>query len=70
MRLNEYEKMEMKRERSDYPRGLKHKRKDTIIENSLFDIELLVYKVIGIVKGVGNGARNKTGNETKDESTP
>ena len=61
-----YEDIEIERERSHYPRGLKHKRKDTIIENSLFDFELLVYKVVGIAKGQNDGKRNKTGNEKAD----
>lgn len=49
--MKEYEEMLIEREHSRYPRGLKHKRKDTILENSLFDLELILYKVIGIAKG-------------------
>lgn len=70
MNTEEYEKIQIERERSDYPRGLRHKRKDTILENSLFDLELIKYKVIGIAKGQGNGKRNNTGRKAESESTP
>lgn len=62
---NDYINMEIEREHSRYPRGLKHKRKDTILENSLFDLELIAYKVIGIAKGQDDGKRNKTRSEEK-----
>lgn len=52
--MEKYLNMEIKRDRSDYPTGLKHYNKDTIAENSLFDIELMKYKAVGIVKGQDN----------------
>ena len=65
-----YEEIEIVREHSEYPRGLKHKRKDTILENSLFDLELLAYKVIGIAKGQDDGTTDNTRSKEKSESTP
>ena len=62
---DKYAEIKIERERSQYPQGLRHKRKDTLLENSLFDFEILLYKVIGITKGVGNGTKDKTGNETE-----
>lgn len=67
--MKEYEALTIEREHSRYPRGLKHKRKDTILENSLFDLELLAYKVIGIAKGQDDGKRNQKGREAESEST-
>ena len=65
-----YEEIKIEREHSRYPRGLKHKRKDTILENSLFDLELLMYKVIGIAKGQDDGKTDNTRSKEKSESTP
>lgn len=65
-----YENIEIEREHSRYPRGLKHKRKDTILENSLFDLELLMYKVIGIAKGQDDGKTDNARSEAESESTP
>lgn len=67
--MKEYEEMLIEREHSRYPRGLKHKRKDTILENSLFDLELLAYKVIGIAKGQDDGKTDNTGSKAESEST-
>lgn len=50
----DYENLEIERERPDYPTGLKHYKKDTVAENSLFDIDLMTYKAVGIVKGQDN----------------
>lgn len=50
----DYENLVIERERPDYPTGLKHYKKDTVAENSLFDIDLMAYKAVGIVKGQDN----------------
>lgn len=65
-----YEDMEIKREHSRYPKGLKHKSKDTMIENSLFDLEYIGYKLKGIFKGATDGKTDNTGSEAKSNSTP
>lgn len=67
--MKQYEEMTIEREHSRYPRGLKHKRKDTILENSLFDLELLAYKVIGIAKGQDDGKTDNTRRKAESEST-
>lgn len=61
--MKRYLNIQIDREHSDYPSGLKHKRKDTLYENSLFDLELIWHKVSGIWKGHGNGKRNNEGSE-------
>ena len=60
---DKYAEIKIERERSQYPQGLRHKRKDTLLENSLFDFELLLYKVIGITKGQSDGKTHHTGSE-------
>lgn len=62
----DYEELNVEREYSQYPRGLKHYSKKAIIENSLFDIDLLAYKIASILKGENDGKRNKTGDEKAD----
>lgn len=47
----DYENMIIERERSEFPTGLKHYAKDTIIENNLFEGDLIQYKLKGILKG-------------------
>lgn len=63
--MKRYLNIEIEREHSDYPRGLKHKKKDTLYENSLFDLEIILHKVAGIWKGHGNGKRNNEGSKEK-----
>lgn len=65
----DYENLEIERERPDYPTGLKHYKKDTIAENSLFDIDLVAYKAVGIVKGQSN-EKDTYGRETESGETP
>ena len=61
--MKRYLNIQIDREHSDYPSGLKHKKKDTLYENSLVDLELIWHKVAGIWKGHGNGKRNNEGSE-------
>lgn len=56
--MRDYENLDIEREYSKYPRGLKHYSKERLFENSLFDIALFKYKVSSLVKG-----------ETNDEDT-
>lgn len=49
--MQDYLNMEILRDRSAYPTGMKHYSKDTIVENNLFDINLIGHKVKGILKG-------------------
>lgn len=49
--MEEYLNIEIERDYSRYPRGLKHFKKEEIIENSLFDIDLMSYKLTNIIKG-------------------
>lgn len=58
--MRDYTKLKIERDRPNYPRGLKHYAKDTIAENSLFDIELAKYKLKSIVKGQNNGEEDTT----------
>lgn len=55
----DYENLEVKRDRSDYPTGLKHYSTETILENSLLDIDLIGHKV----KSIFGGNDNEQGNE-------
>ena len=50
-RPEDYLDLNIERDRSEYPRGLRHYTKEKLIENSLFDLHLLWHKVTGIVKG-------------------
>lgn len=56
----DYESMEVEREYSRYPKGLRHYTKHALIENSLFDIELIKYKLKGLLKGHDNGKEDTT----------
>lgn len=66
--MEDYLNMKIERDRSDYPTGLKHYNKDTIAENSLFDIELMKYKAKAIVKGQDN--ESDTRHKAESEETP
>lgn len=68
--MKRYLNIQIDREHSEYPSGLKHKKKDTLYENSLFDLEVVWHKVAGIWKGHGNGKRNNEGSEEKSARTP
>lgn len=68
--MKRYEDLKIEREHSRYPRGLKHFSKESLFENSLFDLELIKYKLISIAKGQGDGTRNKTGSEKTSYGTP
>lgn len=62
----DYENLEIERRYSNYPVGLKHFSKDEIFESSLFDIDMIAYKVARILKGECNEEANQE-NGTKDE---
>ena len=64
-----YENMEVERERSKYPRGLKHYSKETITENSLFDIDLALYKLKSIWKGICH-EEDTTRHKEENQSSP
>lgn len=66
--MEDYLNMKIERDRSDYPTGLKHYNKDTIAENSLFDLELMKYKAKAIVKGQDN--EGDTRHKAESAETP
>lgn len=68
--MKRYEDLMIEREHSRYPRGLKHFSKERLFENSLFDLELIKYKLISIAKGQDDGTRNKAGSEKTSNGTP
>lgn len=68
--MKKYLDLEIEREHSKYPRGLKHYSKSELFENTLFDIDLIWHKVKGVWKGHENGKRNNEGSETTSLSTP
>lgn len=61
--MKRYREIKIFRENSDYPTGLKHYKRDTTIENSLFDIELIKYKVMGLLKGHENDKERRERNK-------
>lgn len=63
----DYENLIVERERSEFPTGLKHFKKDEIYENSLFDLELTKHKVVSIVKGHEDGKEDTTGYKAESE---
>ena len=65
----DYENVNIEREYSKYPRGLKHFAKDTVTENSLFDFELIKYKFKALLKGVNNDEKENTQNGAEDKET-
>ena len=65
----DYENVKVEREHSKYPRGLKHFAKDTLAENSLFDFELVKYKLMALLKGVTNDEKENTKNGTEDKES-
>lgn len=67
--MKEYEDIQIDRDRSKYPRGLRHYSKESVFENSLFDFELIRYKLSGLLKGDQNGETNNTGSKDESKST-
>lgn len=68
--MKKYLNIEINREHSKYPRGLKHYSKHELFENTLFDIDLITYKIQNIWKGDGYGKRDNTrGQEESPRST-
>ena len=61
--MKEYEDIQIERDRSKYPTGLRHYNKDSIWENSLFDFDLILYKLTGLMKGDNNGETDKSTQE-------
>ena len=57
--MQDYLNMKILRDRSAYPTGMKHYSKETIVENNLFDINLIGHKVKGILKGEDDEQRNE-----------
>lgn len=59
--MNNYIDMEIERDRSIYPRGMKHYSKETVLENTLFDCRFLAHRVKMILKGDDDGKeKNKS----------
>ena len=67
--MKRYEEMQIDREHSKYPQGLKHYSKHELFENTLFDIELIAYKLRGLWKGNEDGKRDNTGSQEESKSS-
>lgn len=65
-----YEEMTIEREHSKYPRGLKHYSKESLFENSLFDFELISYKLRNIWKGDFYGKGDNAWGQEESPRTP
>lgn len=55
----DYENLIIEREEREYPIGLKHYSTETILENSLLDVDLIGHKL----KNIFGGNDNEQGNE-------
>lgn len=67
--MKEYEDIQIERDRSRYPKGLRHYSKLSVWENSLFDLDLLRYKLTNLLKGAYDGETYNTGSKETSEST-
>lgn len=65
--MKRYLNIEIERNRSKYPRGLRHYSKEGLVESILFDHELASYKIKGIAKGQNNDEERRERNKTQDK---
>lgn len=67
--MKEYEDIQIERDRSRYPKGMRHYSKLSVWENSLFDLDLLRYKLNNLLKGDNDGETDNTGSKETSQST-
>ena len=61
-----YENLEIDRDRSKHPRGMKHYNTDSILESAILDIELATYRLKCLLKGDDYEEKNvHDGSETE-----
>ena len=65
----DYEEMIVVRQRSKYPKGLRHFSKESIAEDSLFSFELIKHFLLGLLKGVSDEEENKSNGTEAQETT-
>lgn len=65
----DYENLEVARDRSKHPRGLKHYNTDSVIESAILDVELALYRLKCLIRGTDHEEENiQNGTETEEEA--
>ena len=62
----DYENLEVARDRSNHPRGLKHYNTDSVIESAILDVELALYRLKCLIRGTDYEEENIQ-NESENE---
>ena len=62
----DYEHLEVERDRSSHPRGLKHYNTDSVIESAILDVELALYRLKCLIRGTEYEEENIP-NESENE---